>query len=382
MHLQAKLIDLHHFLHFLTYAFIVICYSFWVLAGIPWILDLKQFTLYQSTIIFNISVVGVIFSMILLMLYVIRSQFDFRTSFMAGVTLAFVLIAFGLFLSYFSTGMLYYTIEEQNGTRVLVVKQPMLFLEALGNLSFASTYFLASYRITKTHSNLLSKKEKRKLQSSVVALFIALVMAVFGSIFLQTPLVSLAKLLEGLSRLFALATIILFSHILWFDPISIATLKWNPIRLRERGIVGWVVTSLSDAGVNIVKSSPEWMKVYDITYEDLIRFGGASLTVIGMGDIFADALFLIPFPKRGPRLFALNISFPLIDDSLKDERLNTVTKAIFSFTMPLEALQLVKKINLWEGKARRLLKKIETMEELQDTSRMESIATYLLKSLF
>ncbi len=382
MRSQAKLVDIQRFLHVFSYAFIITCYSFWVLAGIPWIFDIKAITLQQSTIIFNVSVVGVILSMILLMLYVIRSQLDFRTNFMAGTTLALVFISLGILLSYFSTGMLYYVIDEKNGHRVLVVKQPMLFLEAVGNLSFALTYLSASHRISRAHSGLLSKAEWKKLQLSVAILVIALFMVMLGSLLFQISLNTLAKFLEGLGRLFALITIVLFSHILLFDPISIATLKWDPIRLKERGIVGWALVSLSDAGINIVHSSSEWKEFYGITYEDLIRFGGASLTVIGIGDIFADALFFIPFPKKETRLFSLNISLSLIDPSLKDQRLQQTTKAIFSLIMPPEALQLVKKVNLWEGKAKDLLKRIKTMEELQDVEHMEDIATYLLKSLF
>lgn len=337
----------------------------WCAAGVPVLIHQDYFLPTELIIIEELGVIFGALSLLFLNLVFNQPYYGNKQLFfaqtgvvafglIAGAKLALILInnpnnsIYGLYIS--------------NGKLLRYTSPVISFLILLGFCFLVILIFMFSLWQNKFPNYLISTRIKTTSFYAAALLFIGASLNYFG-ILLPISFLGISNTLFFSSRFFLSFAFILITVMITQNPIITLKEKGNPNYLIENGVVGWILVANTDQGPEIKIISDNSKKLYSLDERTLMLYAVSSISIVGIGQTFADTQFIIPFPTKEKELSVICYSFNMNDPTLKDPRRKNRADLVYGMIIPRVFLNYLGNIGLDSFS---LTKKVITYQTMSD----------------
>ncbi len=285
------------------------------------------FTLYQ------VGSISYIFTHIAFGLILLRTGIKGLTSNFANIGLITAFMSLGMvIINIFNPNTLYHFISIDSGWRVDID------LIALVTISISTFCVLMAFvTLFRVHTSLPVHFEER---NSNLLFYLTIGSPIIGSIMRYWIELSLPginngnyQLINVISNLIMSLGALFLSLFLFLEPLFSIYIHKNSKDMIKRGIIGWVITSMTEVGPQIRIKSDIFVETNSIAQSSLFSFTSMSLVLSSGNDFFQNKVFSLPFNSGGDYL-GICISFTHKDDNLKDPRADHQSFSIFVVFIP------------------------------------------------
>jgi hypothetical protein len=184
-----------------------------------------------------------------------------------------------------------------------------------------------------------------------------------------------------ISRFFITFGFIFLTIMVTQNPIIILKERSNPKYLVENGVVGWMLVVNTDQGPELKVLSPNSKNRYDLDDKYTMLFAVSSISIVGIGQNFADTQFIIPYPTKEKELSVICYSFTMFDPTLKDFRRNNIADIVFGLIIPNYFLNYLGNIGKGSFSLISKLHSFKTLQELISQLNFSDETCFTLRNL-
>lgn len=258
-----------------------------------------------------------------------------------------------------------------------------VILQALSSGMMWLVLLFSVQRFQEFPDTIVSKKEKQTYLWGFVSLTVGSGIAIFSVAFssaISSSHQAIQIMMCTADRMAVAGGFFLLTLTIAQSPPFIFNVRGNVNRLLDTGVVGWLLVAMTEMGPSCMTNSVDFWEKHDITHKQSESFGVVSLSAVGVGHSYREAVFLLPFPKHED-LIAVCVSFSHKDLRMKDTRTAGRTLNVFSIIIPTNLVEYIRTPTHASDIIRNYTTKYGTVTLLSEPSVMQELAATILSEV-